>query len=181
MASAVNVYNVIEERSSTELRFIFFSTGKKIVTKVIIYTYTHQFEDREVYNLGFGDYNQALDDIQDKVKTNNGDAYKVFSTVLSTIPMFFEIFPNAILMVQGSDSGPDFAKECMKTCNRRCHLSCHNSDQRVSIYRNFVEKHFIDLGRDYWFLGGFTSTGYKMIPERYIPSRKYDAILMFRK
>jgi hypothetical protein len=181
MASSTNVYNVIEERSSDEVRFVFFSIGKKIVTKVIVFSYTHQFEDRDVYNLGFGDYDIKHNHIEDKVKTNNGDAYQVFNTVLSTIPLFFNVFPKAILMVQGSDSGPDFANDCMKTCQRKCQSLCRNFNQRVSIYRNFVEKHFSDLSRGYWFLGGFVKTSQTMTTENYIPRRKYDAILMFKK
>jgi hypothetical protein len=35
--------------------------------------------------LGFGDYDLENDKIVDDINTNNGDAFKVFNTVLGTI------------------------------------------------------------------------------------------------
>ncbi|CAG5069750.1 hypothetical protein DYBT9623_02487 [Dyadobacter sp. CECT 9623] len=181
MAGTANVYEFDEEQSSTELRYVFLSVGKKIVSKIVVYTCTHQFENRDVYNLGFGDYFDEDDNIEDRVQTNNGDAYVVFNTVLATIPLFFEKFSDSMLMVQGSDSRQGFAAECKRTCLKNCKTSCRKSNQRISIYRNFVEKHFLTLSQDYWFLGGFRGLRYQIITEIYIPGRKYDAILMFRK
>lgn len=181
MASLSNIYDVNEELSSAQLEFVFVSTGRIIVPKIIQYTLTQQYEDRDVYNLGFGDYNAKNDQIEDRVNTGNGDAYKVFNTVLSTVPIFFERFADAILMVQGSDSGPGFAIECQKTCMRKCGVTCRKSKQRVTIYRNFVEKNFSQLSNSYWFLGGYISDRRTLMSERYIPGRQYDAILMFKK
>ncbi|NIJ51703.1 DUF6934 family protein [Dyadobacter arcticus] len=181
MASSSNTYEVREERSSAQLEYVFISVGRQIVPKIIQYTLTHQFEDRDVYNLGFGDYNDKSDQIEDHIKSGNGDAYKVFNTVLSTIPLFFERFADAILIVQGSDGGPDFIEKCQRTCIRKCHLSCRKFNQRVAIYRNFVEKHFSALSYHYWFLGGYTNDRMSLTTEKYILGRAYNAILMFKK
>lgn len=181
MAELSNIYEFDEEQTLTELRYVFLSIGKKLVPKIVVYTCTHQFENRDVYNLGFGDYLYENDYIEDQLQTNNGDAYAVFNTILSTIPLFFEKFNGAILMVQGSDSSPGFILKCKKNCVKNCLTSCKKSNQRISIYRNFVEKHFQTLSQNYWFLGGFRKMDCQIETEIYIPGQKYDAILMFNK
>jgi len=181
MAHLSNTYEVNEELSAAQLEFVFLSTGSKTIPKIIQYTLTHEFEDRDVYNLGFGDYIAESDRIEDQVNSGNGDAYKVFNTVLSTIPVFFERFPNAILMAQGSDGSSNFIKDCQQTCIKKCHLSCRKFNQRVTIYRNFVEKHFFELSYTYWFLGGYINDTLNLITEKYIAGKEYDAILMFKK
>jgi hypothetical protein len=65
--------------------------------------YVLDFRGRRVYNLGFGDYDLDTDSISDDLTTNNGDPYKVFHTVLHTIPQFFETYSDAMMMVLGSD------------------------------------------------------------------------------
>ena len=181
MAYSQQVYETSKHQSPKEIRFVFVSTGARRISKIIQYTYAYQFENRDVYNLGFGDYNPDLDQFEDLVTTGNSDTYKVFNTVLSTIPSFFEMYDDAILMVTGSDSGPDFARECRKTCLRKCLTCCKKFNQRVTIYRNYVDKYFCDLSLSYWFLGGFMHGNRDMTTERYIPGRKYDVIFMFKK
>jgi len=181
MANLSNTYNLQEFTLPAGHEFTFTSNGNKIIIKAVQYTYIQQFEGRNVYNLGFGDYDLDLHQIIDQAKSNNGDAYKVFRTVLSTVPKFLEIFPNAIIMVQGSDSGSDFTENCKKTCIRLCAVKCRRFNQRISIYRNFVEKNFQELSSIYWFLGGFVEKHLSIITELYIPGRKYDAILLFKK
>ena len=181
MAGLSNTYEVTKEHSSSQFDFVFISTGRIVVSKIIQYTLTHQFENRDVYNLGFGDYNARTDQIEDHVNTGNGDAYKVFNTVLSTVPLFFKTFDEAIIMVQGSDGGADFIEECQKTCIKKCINICRKFRQRVTIYRNFVEKNFSELSYNYWLLGGYISNGMDLMTERYIPGRDYDTILIFKK
>src|SRR5215217_2387944 len=142
MANLYNAYTVQPFTLPAGYEFTFTSNGQKMIIKAIQYTYIQQFEDRNVYNLGFGDLDFEVNEIIDEAKSNNGDAYKVFRTVLSTIPKFFEIFPDAIIMVQGSDSGSNFAEKCKKTCVRDCAVKCRRANQRISVYRNFVEKNF---------------------------------------
>ncbi|MCF0039243.1 DUF6934 family protein [Dyadobacter fanqingshengii] len=180
MANLHDIYNVQESTLPAGCEFMFTSNGQQIIIKAVQYNYISQFESRSVYNVGFGDYDLELHQIIDQAKSNNGDAYKVFRTVLSTVPQFFEIFPDAVIIVQCSDSGSDFAEICKKTCIRKCAAECKRSNQRISIYPNFVKKYFAELSIAYWFLGGFVRSHQIMI-EQYIPGRMYDAILLFQK
>ena len=43
-----------------------------------------------IYNLGFGDYNDTSGKIDDFSVTNNGDSLKVLATVASTVYAFTE-------------------------------------------------------------------------------------------
>jgi hypothetical protein len=181
VANSSSSYPVREDKSSSEYRFFFLSKGVKVVVKAVQYTYAYKYEDREVYNLGFGDYDHRLDQIKDGIYSNSGDAYKVFATVLSTIPLFFRKFNDDILMVLGSDGGSDFVANCQKTCVKKCSSSCRKFNQRITIYRNYVEKNYSELSRSYWFLGGYLTINNQIVTERYILGRKYDAILMFQK
>ena len=181
MANLSNTYNLQEFTLPAGHEFTFTSNGNKIIIKAVQYTYIQQFEGRNVYNLGFGDLDLESYQIVDQAISNNGDAFRVFRTVLSTVPKFFEIFSNAIIMVQGSDSGSNFVDECRKTCVKRCLVKCRRLNQRISVYRSFVEKNFDALSLNYWFLGGFTTEYFSITTERYIPGRMYDAILLFRK
>ncbi|TLV00909.1 DUF6934 family protein [Dyadobacter luticola] len=181
MASISDSYQVQAYKLPAGYEFTFISSGHEPIIKAVQYAYIQKFEDRDVYNLGFGDLDLQSQQIVDQVKSNNGDAYKVFRTVLSTIPKLFELFPAAIIMVQGSDSGSDFAEKCRKTCLKNCNLTCRRSNQRISVYRSYVEKNFENLSSTYWFLGGFAENPQSIITELYIPGRIYDAILLFKK
>jgi hypothetical protein len=181
MASLSDSYNVEEIKLAAGYKFMFSSIGQKIIVKAVQYTYIHRFEDRNVYNLGFGDYDPSSLYVTDQTTSNNGDQYKVFRTVLSTVPIFFEYFPYAIISVQGSDSGTQFAENCKKTCMRNCMSACRKANQRIGLYRNYVEKHYDGLTLYYWFLGGFINVNENIVTERYIPGRRYDVILLFKK
>jgi hypothetical protein len=78
----------------------------------------------------------------DDIHTNNGDVFKVFNTVLITIPMFFENFNNAILMVQGSDGRPAFIENCQSTCRKQYVDACKNFNRRINIYRHYVDRNY---------------------------------------
>jgi hypothetical protein len=181
MASVSNAYEIQERQLPAGYRFFFMSEGLEHIPKAVEYTYIQTFEDREVYNLGFGDYCPDSHEISDRANSNNDDSYKVFRTVLSTVPMFFERLQNAIVMVQGSDGGADFIQNCRNSCTKHCLDSCRKSNQRITVYRNYVEKNFFDLSLEYWFLGGFFTEEMPVMVERYVPGRKYDTILLFKK
>jgi len=55
-----------------------------------------------VYNLGFGDYDEATGSINDISVTNNGDSLKVLATVASTVYAFTEQYPKAWILATGS-------------------------------------------------------------------------------
>lgn len=86
------------ELSFTHFEFI-SEGGKGRVRKMVEYTET----DMEgIYNLGFGDYDEKTQKIDDINVTNNGDSKKVLATVASTIYSFTKKYPNAIIFATGS-------------------------------------------------------------------------------
>ena len=86
--------------SSDYLKFEFVSVGVKgKILKTIFY---EKVNEPNSYNLAFGDYMETMDDIDDEVVSNNGDAAKVLATVATSIYEFFKIYPNAFLTLSGS-------------------------------------------------------------------------------
>ncbi len=69
------------------------------ISKLVIYSETHL---RNFYNLGFGDKDYKTGNIDDKVITNNGDSEKVLATVASTLYIFTDRFPEAMIFATGS-------------------------------------------------------------------------------
>lgn len=80
--------------------FEFISEGPKgLIKKVIEYSETNT---ENVYNLGFGDYDETTKNINDFSITNNGDSLKVLATVASTVYAFTEKHPKAWILATGS-------------------------------------------------------------------------------
>jgi hypothetical protein len=181
MANSTSTYDLQDIDIETGYRFLFESQGSRNILKAVRYSYVQKFEDKNLYNLGFGDYDLETGEIADEANSNNGDAYKVLQTVLSTVPYFFQKNPDAILFIQGSDGTLDFVEKCRETCSRCCGEICKRFNKRITIYRNYVDKNFDHLSLSYWFLGGFISSTTNITVERYILGHKYDAILLFRK
>ncbi len=94
-----------ELKSSPDLvYFEFTSEGTQgNIEKVVIY---NKLIDQilPIYNLGFGDKNIQTGELSDTVKSNNGDRDKVLATVASTIYQFTERYPNAWVLMQGSNA-----------------------------------------------------------------------------
>jgi hypothetical protein len=55
-----------------------------------------------VYNLGFGDYNDELKIVNDLSVSNNQDTQKILATVAKTVVDFMSQRPNAIVIAKGS-------------------------------------------------------------------------------
>ena len=87
-------YPKYQYRSEDLLLFYeFTSEGPKgRIKKIIEYTET---STKNVYNLGFGDYEEVTKGINDLSVTNNGDSLKVLATVASTVYAFTEKYPQA--------------------------------------------------------------------------------------
>ncbi|MDQ2864026.1 MAG: hypothetical protein M3R50_10360 [Bacteroidota bacterium] len=84
----------------TSMVFEFVSEGiRGNISKLVIYSETHL---RNFYNLAFGDKDEITGQIDDKVITNNGDSKKVLATVSSTIYIFMEKYPDAMVFAMGS-------------------------------------------------------------------------------
>jgi len=82
-------------------RFYFVSTGKKGEIKKII-AFTPSTVD-ELYQLGFGDViGDDVDDVDDKVVSDNGDRDKVLATIVVVLYRYTERYPNRWVLFQGS-------------------------------------------------------------------------------
>ncbi|MEO7922259.1 MAG: hypothetical protein ABIR30_01135 [Chitinophagaceae bacterium] len=176
-----NIYESREFKSDRDLKFFFVSSGQQDLIKAIQYAYVEEYEGHEVFNLGFGDYDINNDTVDDASTTNNTDSRKVFNTVLITIPAFFEYNPEKMLIVQGSDSRPGFKEKCNETCKKKCGENCRKFNQRIRIYRSFVELHFDELNADYQFFGGFKDENENSIKEEYIKGKDYTSVLLIKR
>lgn len=84
------------------LLYEFVSEGPKgKVMKMVEYSKTSV---EGVYNLAFGDLDQATGQIDDKTITNNGDSLIVLATVASTIYSFTSKYPDIWVFATGSTS-----------------------------------------------------------------------------
>jgi hypothetical protein len=171
-------YEVIRKSSEDRIRFYFISSGKRRIIKVVDFVRLKEFEDLEVYNLGFGDYNVDTNLMEDQLYTDNGDERKVFNTVLNTILIFFQHYPLKMLIIRGSDSKEEFKEKCRITCTKNCGNACRKFNQRIRIYRNYLNKNFGDLSLKFEFFGGLISDSGQIFKEPYIPGKEYDSVLL---
>lgn len=89
-------YNLIGDQQQE--RYEFLSKGPKgEIRKVIQY----HLMGENVYNLGFGDWDEANQEVNDKVRSNNNDREKVLATVANSVVRFLRSHPNAIVFAQG--------------------------------------------------------------------------------
>jgi hypothetical protein len=93
------VYDV--KYSAAENQYVFESIGKNgTIIKVVQLV---EMQDN-VYNLGFGDFNPITGQVNDDVKSDNGDMVKVLSTVLNIANQFLaENNPMTYVHFKGSD------------------------------------------------------------------------------
>jgi len=179
---SVNSYPTLEDKFEKNIRFFFISTGKEVIIKAVDYTHVSDYNGKKIFNLAFGDYDDLADKINDAAHSNNGDVYKVFNTVLSTIPKFFATFRNEIMMVQGSDSRQDFLENCKIFCQKGCEnaAKCKNKDRRINVYTRYVNANYDKLTGEYVFYGG-VKYGNMINIEIYSPTKKYDSVFVFKK
>ena len=147
------IYHIEQIEDEIKIQYLFASIGEKTIIKAIEYSPVTTLGARTVYNLGFGDYDEANGTIIDDINSNNGDIYIVFNTVLSTVPVFFETNPDAVIIVSGSDSHEDFINNCLPDCRKKCVDKCKNYQRRIKAYRYYVDKNFDELCKEFIFLG----------------------------
>jgi hypothetical protein len=90
-------YEVI---STNEHRtYEFLSEGPKGTIKKVI-----NFDEMgdNFFNLSFGDWDEAVRKLDDKVRSNNHDRDKVLATVAGAVMSFIKYYPNAIVFAKGS-------------------------------------------------------------------------------
>lgn len=89
----------ITEDGST---FFFESFGPRgVIKKVVKYYKAGFWNGRIMYNLGFGDWNEELQDIDDTIVSNNGDRDKVLATVAATVLEFAGKNGNLVVFARG--------------------------------------------------------------------------------
>lgn len=153
----VPVYFTKPSGSSNTIQYVFDSQGHTIITKAIQYSDTDAvFDGCKIFNFGFGDYDPTSKGIDDKTVSNNGDTRIVFNTVLNTVPLFFDKYPDAAIWVQGSDSDSKTFDDCKPNCRKQCsvHGDCKKTDRRIKIYRGYVDRDYNILNLSYAFRGG---------------------------
>lgn len=132
--------------------FEFISEGMRgLVRKMVEYTPTRQ---ENVYNLGFGDYDEKTKSINDLSVTNNGDSLKVLATVASTVYAFTEKYPNAWIFATGS------------------------TEARTRLYRMGITNNLAEIQED------FRVFGLRVIDyewEEFIVGEDYSAFLITKK
>jgi len=75
-------------RVPEEYYYEFYSEGPKgIIKKVVRYSLIEEFPYK-IYNLGFGDWIEERQDVDDLINTNNQDRQKVLGTVADTVVDF---------------------------------------------------------------------------------------------
>ncbi|MEN2436496.1 hypothetical protein AAH994_13850 [Weeksellaceae bacterium A-14] len=139
---------------STEDQLFFFefeSVGiKGKVKKVVQYS---EMSVKGFYNLGFGDFNEETNEIDDEVVTNNGDGLKVLSTVVSTLYAFTGKYPEANIFATGS------------------------SEARTRLYRMGITNNLEELKQDFLVFGMRKDE----IFEEFIVGEDYIGFLVTRK
>lgn len=135
----------------TFLYYEFVSEGPKgSIRKIVEYTET---ATKNVFNLGFGDHDEASGSINDLSVTNNGDSLKVLATVASTVYAFTEKHPGAWILATGSTA------------------------VRTRLYRMGITNNLAEISEDFK-IYGYSNKG---IWEEFIVGEDYEAFLLTKK
>ena len=145
-------YPKYQYRSEKWLMFYEFISErpKGLIKKVIEYTET---STENVYNFGFGDYDETTKSINDFSVTNNGDSLKVLATVASTVYAFTEKYPTAWILATGSTSA------------------------RTRLYRMGITNNLAEISQDFIVLGYNSKENW----EEFIVGEDYEAFLLTNK
>lgn len=162
------------------VEFAFESVGRKVVPKIVSYTLIGHKNNKPVFNLGFGNYDYNTNTVSDNSTDNNGDAYRVFNTVLLTVPAFFNIHPDTLIMVRGSDSGEEFVSSCKENCHKNCLDDCRNEHRRISLYKRYIEENYPVLTCSYKFFGSLLYDDPKFVIENFKPGEPYRSLFMIK-
>jgi hypothetical protein len=150
----------IGEKDIYSENFEFYSYGGKQYLMGVNYTYIgiEAVTSKPVYNLGFGvlkiNPETGLEEIDDTIKTNNGDRDKILATVAFTALSFFDKHPDTIIYFEGS------------------------SPSRIRTYQITLNHHFEVLKKDF-LIKGYTEQDY--LPEEFEKDKKYVAFLIEKK
>ncbi len=135
------------EVSNDNLVFSFESISEtKIIKKIVVY----EPLINELYHMGFGDLD-SFGTIDYKVKSANKDMEMVISTVVQTMFLFFEKYPNKRVVFSGSN------------------------EIRTRLYRSIISK-FIEKAELYFIIEGFKTDGTQEIFRK---NEEYYAFLIY--
>lgn len=152
----MNPYTIGKKDIYSE-NFEFLSQGVKTFRMKVIYTYLgiEPITQKHLYNLGFGvlsfDPEIGVEEIDDKIKTNNGDKHEILSTVALTAISFFDEHPNSILFFQGS------------------------SPSRTRTYQMAISQNLDSLKKDFLIRGYIKDID---LPEIFVKGKNYEAFLI---
>lgn len=167
--------------SKPSYTFLFQSEGIEKKNMITQYSYIQDFNGHSIYNLGFGEYDEITEEINDSINSNNDDMYPVFNTVLHTIPDFFSRRPYDYLYIAGSDSdkNENFIKNCKETCTRKCEESkCKKSNRRMNVYCRFINNNFSEVMKEYNITGRNSDSESFSI---YDKNQSYQEIILNKK
>lgn len=136
-----------EENPNT---FEFVSEGKNgKIKKLVVY----QEMTQGVFNLAFGDKDLETGLLDDKSISDNGDTEKVLATVVLTVFIFTNKYPNAYIFATGS------------------------TPARTRLYRRSIFK-FLEEAKENFFIYGMLETEEL---EEFIPNKEYSSFVIQRK
>ena len=131
-------------------KFTFISEGKNgTVEKMVLY---EEINDG-VFNLAFGDKIEETGTLDDKNVSDNGDTEKVLATVVLTIFMFTDKYPDAYIFATGS------------------------TPARTRLYRRSIFK-FLEEAKENFNLYGVLDN---QQTEVFIPNKDYKGFVIQRK
>jgi len=139
-------------RSEEEMFYYEFSSEgpRGSIKKIVEYSKT---STENVFNLGFGDYDEELKSIDDLYVTNNGNSLKVLATVASTVYAFTNKYPNARILATGSTA------------------------VRTRLYRMGITNNLAEISEDFEIFG-YDSKGNWV---KFVTGEDYEAFLLTRK
>lgn len=137
------------EASDDKYTFEFYSDGPKgKILKTVVYSEI----TGNTFNLGFGDWNEELQHLDDSNRTNNGDRDIVLTTVAYSVVKCTDWFPNAQVFIEGSILA------------------------RTRLYQMAIAHNLLEINDNYLVKGFYNEEW-----EVFQPGRNYDAFLITRK
>ena len=129
----------------------FYSEGPKgLIKKAVVYAKLSW--SANVFNLGFGDWDEKEQKMDDKVTSNNNDRDKILATVAATVLDFTKRNPGAIVYAEGA------------------------TPSRTRLYQMAIRAHWNEI-TTYFDIYGYTQGEW----ERLSPGHNYEAFFVTSK
>ncbi len=143
-------YNIAFDSDLKTFEFTSEGPNGKI-KKVILFSKLSGMDS--IYNLAFGDYNEAEKKIDDLIVSDNKDSEKVLATVAKAALLFTKQYPNAQVFVKGS------------------------TPSRTRFYCLGISKHLEEINDSFEILGALNDREWELFKR----NKTYDALLARRK